>query len=463
MGGRFTFPFRYTPHPKIFDASRVLINKIDCNPELRRVFGEGKMMGVLMVEDGPDPDDDGNSFLYAFSGNVVLSEGGRPTALVPGFVPPVFDLTDPSGYFRMEEAAISELSARIKAIELKANPVVELQEHLKILREERKRRSQELQQWAFEHYEVLNAKGDRKSVASVFAGKALVPPGGTGDCAAPKLLQYAYVHGFRPVAMGEFWYGTSPAGEVRRCGCFYPSCMGKCGPLLSFMLEGLEIEDNPLDEPGSGDYEIVFRDDFIVVADKPSGMLAVPGRSLRKSLQELLQLELGPDVELAACHRLDMDTSGLMVFSLDKRTLAAMQQQFESRSVRKSYVALLSAESSIPLSVGMKGRITLPLMPDWYDRPRQMVDFQGGKQAATDYEVLSVREDGRCLLRLVPLTGRTHQLRVHCAHSLGLDRPIAGDSLYGDGNGRLCLHAATLEFAHPVTGVQMHFESNKSF
>lgn len=442
---RFTYPFCYTPDPEIVRASERLISRIDGDPVLRETFAEGKMMGVLMVRDEAGDE----SFLYGFSGLA----GGR--SVVEGFVPPIYDLTDPEGHFRREEAAISELNGRVR----EAGP-----ESAPALKAERRERSTALQEWLFRQYVVHNALGESKSILEIFAERGLVPPGGTGDCAAPKLLQFAYIHGLKPIAMGEFWYGASPEKEVRRHGCFYPSCTGKCGPLLAFMLQGLDVEPNPLDADSPSedtDFQILYEDEDIIVADKPSGMLAVPGRTLKVSLQERLQRRCGPSAEVRACHRLDMDTSGLIVFAKGADSLAILQQQFERREVSKSYVAQLSAAAGQPpLPAG--GRISLPLLLDFDDRPRQMVDFEEGKQAVTDWELLEECADGTALVRFTPLTGRTHQLRVHAAHPLGLGRPIVGDRLYGGGSGRLRLHAATLSFTHPRTGQVLTFTSEAS-
>ena len=404
------------------------------------------MMGVLMVESSDGKTD----FLYGFSGLA----GGR--SLVEGFVPPIFDLQDPEGYFKLKEAEISALNRQIASCTYREESIA--------LKSKRKSMSNDLQEWIFRQYIVLNAFGEEKTIHDIFAERGLIPPGGTGDCAAPKLLQYAYRNGLKPIAMGEFWYGDSPAGEVRRHGCFYPSCTGKCGPLLAYMLQGLDVDDNPLDSDSSGiicgNERIVYEDDDIIVADKPSGMLAVPGRTLKVSLQERLQRQTGGTTQICSCHRLDMDTSGLMVFAKGTVNQAFLQQQFETRQVSKTYVARLEAAAA-PLPD--RGRIILPLMLDYYDRPRQMVDFENGKQAVTDWELLRTLPDGRSDVRFTPLTGRTHQLRVHSAHPQGLGRPIQGDRLYGGGKGRLCLHAATLTFTHPRTGERMTFESDPDF
>jgi len=430
---KFTYPFCYTPHPLIEDAASRLIKRISADPFLDGLFAEGKMMGVLMVEGS----DGSPEYLFAFSG--VAGE----RSIVDGFVPPVFDLIDPSNGFKAREAEISAINARL------ALPGLDDAE-ADALRFQRRSMSEELQRWIFKQYMVLNAKGVRRSIWDIFADRGLVPPGGTGDCAAPKLLQYAYLHGLKPIAMGEFWYGASPEKEVRTQGKFYPSCTGKCGPLLTYMMQGLDVEPNPLEEEGLWDLNeprIVYRDYSLVIADKPSGMLCVPGRTGRTSLQDWLSGALG--VPVIACHRLDMDTSGLVVFAFDKETLASMHGLFAGRLVKKRYSAHLLAASA---HIHRHGFIKLPLMPDYYDRPRQMVDFELGKNAVTEYELVREYPDGEVDVRLTPHTGRTHQLRVHCAHASGLGRPVKGDRLYGGGSGALHLRADYLSFTHPITG-----------
>ncbi len=438
----FTYPFRYIPDSQIADAAKKLTAAIDQDERLGSLFSEGKMMGVLMVEDRNGTTD----FLYGFSGLA----GGLSN--VEGFVPPIFDLQEPEGYFKKKEAEISDLNRRIK----ESDDTEEISE-LKTLR---KQMSNELQEWIFNQYIVSNALGESKTILEVFAERGLVPPGGTGDCAAPKLLQYAYRHGLKPLAMGEFWYGASPLDEVRTQGRFYPSCTGKCGPLLAFMLQGLDVESNPLEKAETEKEKVIYEDDDIIVVEKPSGMLAVPGRTLKRSLQERLNDRYGPGI--CSCHRLDMDTSGLMVFARGVENQAAIQQQFERHEVSKTYIARLTAPADAK-QLPPGGRIILPLMLDYYDRPRQMVDFEQGKQAVTDWELIDTLPDGRADVRFTPLTGRTHQLRVHSAHPQGLGRPIQGDSLYGGGEGRLCLHAAMLEFSHPRTSERMKFISEPDF
>ena len=420
-------PFCYTPAPSIVEAARALMARIDATPELRALFADGKMLGVLEVKAR-------ERFLYAFSG---LAGG---SAFVEGFVPPIFA-------WKPEEI-------------IGKTP----------------EESRRLQDWLFEQYVVVNGRGERRTIRQIFADRGLVPPGGTGDCAAPKLLQYALLHGLEPVAIGEFWYGSSPAREVRRNGAFYPACTGKCGPLLGYMMQGLDVEPNPLESDAHWHLDepvVRYEDATLIVVEKPAGMLAVPGRPVpgvppRRSLQHWLTDYCGGDADaVLACHRLDMDTSGLMVFAKSPEAQAAIQQQFEKREVSKAYLAWIagsvdeSAGAPAVLAVGDRGKIALPLAPDWYDRPRQMVDPEQGKPAVTEYEVMEVRSDGAAFVRLIPYTGRTHQLRVHCAHPDCLGRPILGDRLYGGAPGnRLMLHAAYLSFRHPADGRRLTFESD---
>ena len=254
--------------------------------------------------------------------------------------------------------------------------------------------------------------------------------------------------------MGEFWYGASPgSGEVRQHGRFYPSCTGKCGPLLSWMLQGVDVEDNPLQATAGFDsIKILYEDETLLAVNKPSGMLCAPGLTGTESLQEILEKDYG---KLYSCHRLDMDTSGVILYARTPRAQVEIQRQFSQREVKKTYLAHLCAGTR-PWRGKKHGTIALPLAPDWYDRPRQVVDKENGKQAITEFEILRIFPDGEMDVRFTPHTGRTHQLRVHAASPLGLGRPIKGDALYGDASkNRLQLHAESLSFKHPVSGETM--------
>ncbi|MBQ9877813.1 MAG: RluA family pseudouridine synthase [Bacteroidales bacterium] len=464
---KFTYPFCYVPHPLIREAAAKLIARIDESDYLRGLFSEGKMMGALLVlvpdqvghDVLPSPPTTIGGFnvavLYGFSGVV----GG--SAVVDGFVPPIFDLTFPGGYYRAAEARISEINRLLEGLRAEVSGFDGIpypEDAISSLERERHALSVDLQDWIFDHYMVSNALGETISIKEVFARRGLVPPGGTGDCAAPKLLQYAYSHGLKPLAMGEFWYGASPRREVRAQGRFYPACTGKCGPLLEYMLQGLEVEENPLSRLCAKEPRIVFEDDAIIVAEKPSGLLAAPGRYVSHSMISALEKMTG--AEVFSCHRLDMDTSGLMVFAKSAAVQAEMHRQFAAGEVSKRYQARLQPGRELPAD---QGEISLPLSLDYYDRPRQMADFETGKPALTRYRVLRRRRDGSLDIEFEPLTGRTHQLRVHAAHALGLGRPIAGDRLYGGDpaspDAPLLLHASRLEFRHPVTGETLVFES----
>ena len=386
---------------------------------------------------------------------------------------------------------ISEIKDRIN----------EFEDTINDLKARRSAKSDTLQKWIFENAIVRNRAGESSSIWEIFSREGLIPPGGTGDCAAPKLLNYAFFHGLEPLAMGEFWYGTSPDTAVRTHGHFYPSCTSKCGPLLGYMMKGLRSPVEPVmtyrhplmsgvtqkseatESSLPTTFGNLYEDESIIVVEKPSGMPSVPGLDGRISLQEILTSGMAGRNDsspgtIHAVHRLDMDTSGVMVFAKSAEAAVNLRRQFEDHTVRKTYMAKVSADTDIPSKTG-KGAIDLPLSPDYDERPRQKVDFTQGKPAHTEYETIRTNEDGTSDILLYPYTGRTHQLRVHCAHHLGLGRPIVGDLLYGghsvyecnSGNcmetntkvlpGRLCLHALSITFLHPETGQELTFTSDR--
>lgn len=335
----------------------------------------------------------------------------------------------------------------------------ELQETIAQLKAKRKYMSEVLQEKLFRNYVVHNALGESLDVATIFERRLnRLPPGGTGECCAPKLLQYAFLNNLKPVCMAEFWVGESPQGEIRHHGHYYPACRSKCLPLLEFMLQGLDVESNPLvAEPGLDEVEIVYEDEWLMVVDKPAGILTVPGKDEEaKSLLEMVGERLNGELVLEV-HRLDQATSGLVTFAKTREVQSDLRRQFESREVSKTYLALLDGTP-----VEEKGIIDLPLRADPDDRPRQVVDFEHGKNAVTRYRVLE-RHGDRTLVEFSPLTGRTHQLRVHASHRQGLDCPIVGDMLYGTASDSLYLYAKTLSFTHPITGRPLCFISRKLF
>lgn len=543
MTNKFTNPFRYTPHPLVRNAANLVISDLD-----RRIregllpedvctgFKAGKMLGVLVCE-SENPESE-TVYLAGFSGSV----GGCST--IEGFVPPIFDLMDPEGYYKQEEEKISSLNDLIRELQNaseyhdykrmlwlaegeRESELMTMRERMAESKKDRDRRRAEgcdpevliresqhekaeykrlkvawdkkleqinseldgfkqiidkykqkrasmsdaLQEWLFNNYRVHNFLGEESSILEIFASQGLTPPGGTGECAAPKLLEHAYKTGLKPLAMGEFWYGASPDTAVRTHGHFYPSCTSKCGPLLGFMLKGLKIEDSmtaDIPEP-----VIVYEDKSMIAVSKPSGMPSVPGLDDRESVLQWLNTKHATTSESStyeAVHRLDMDTSGIMIFAKSSEVAVNLRKQFEEHTVQKTYKARLSATDtpcSRIIKKGDKGRIELPLGPDYDERPRQKVDMTHGKPAVTDYEIVKSYPDGTTDIIFHPVTGRTHQLRVHSAHASGLCRPILGDLLYGGhsissyGERRLHLHALSITVKHPLTGKEATFTSSE--
>lgn len=372
-----------------------------------------------------------------------------------------------------ETAAMTRESQTLKAdlrrlkqrldMELSAAHALTFQydERIAALRQRRRSMSDELQRWLFMQYRMLNARGEERNLIDIFSTTTHgIPPAGAGDCCAPKLLQYAYSHGLQPVCMAEFWWGESPRQEIRHHLSYYPACHSKCLPILTHMLQGLDVEPNPLTATASEELKIVYEDDAICVVDKPAGMLSVPGKDNVESVESIMRQRWHQyDGNPIMVHRLDRDTSGLMVVARTLEAYHSLQQQFACRTAAKRYEAVLDGVPAL-----QQGTISLPLMPDITDRPRQRVDMEHGKPSVTTYRVVST-QNHRTLVWLFPHTGRTHQLRVHCAHPLGLATPILGDPLYGRGTAapRMYLNAAELEITHPVTGRRMQWKSESAF
>lgn len=335
---------------------------------------------------------------------------------------------------------------------------------ISLLKQKRRTMSDRLQEWLFHHFVMLNKDGDSRSLTDIFrTSLSASPPAGAGECCEPRLLQYAFSHAMTPKCMAMFWIGASPEGEIRHEQTYYPACRSKCKPILEWMLGKDIVKDDTFITQHNGDnLNIIYQDSDIIVVDKPAGMLSVPGKNDAPSVLSLLQRKMEDNI--FPVHRLDMDTSGLMVFVRNKKAQRNLQRQFETHSIVKRYIALLERKPD-----SEQGTISLPLSPDMADRPRQMVDYRHGKQALTHYRLCTspstpMRRQfltvGDNLVELSPLTGRTHQLRVHCAHPDGLASPIVGDRLYGTTNHpRLCLHAEYLEFRHPTTGEIVIFKN----
>ena len=320
-----------------------------------------------------------------------------------------------------------------------------LSNELMQLKEERKAKSAALQQKLFAEYSFFNQYKEKKSLGEIFNNN---PPAGAGECAAPKLLHYAFQHNLKPICMAEFWWGQSPNSEVRQHKQFYPSCKSKCEPILmGHMLQDLEMEENPfiMNHAEGKDIEIVYEDEVMLAINKPTEFLSVPGKTISDSVYARIAAKYPDATGPLIVHRLDMSTSGIMLIAKNEATAVQLQSQFINRTIKKRYVALLDG-----LLEKSHGYIDLPLRVDLDDRPRQLVCYEHGKPAQTKWKTIEVK-NGKTKVHFYPITGRTHQLRVHASHSLGLYTPIVGDDLYGTKADRLHLHAEYIQFEHPIT------------
>ncbi|WP_439183881.1 pseudouridine synthase [Carboxylicivirga taeanensis] len=514
----FTNPFDYEAHPFCIQAKMLLEKHLPQPEEMKK----GKMFGILVAQNARGE----IGYLSAYSGNEQYRcEGVR-------FVPQVFDITQPDGFFRKEEEQLNKLNDEIEQLERsplynnlkqqlerhiqssaqqlqhtktaikkakeeraktrmgtndkllldslikesqteKSNftklkkrlkkeqleiecALAEKQEEIAKLKRFRKKQSARVQKELFDRYLFHNFLGQHQSASQLFAETdAKVPPAGTGDCAAPKLLQYAINHQLTPLAMVEFWWGPSPQKAIRKHNYFYPACKSKCEPILNFMLQGLNIETS--NGQTNLSLSVIFEDEHLAVINKPAGLLSVPGKDQGESVQiqaqQLFPTAGGPLI----VHRLDMATSGLMLIAKSKKVHEHLQKQFLTHTIKKVYIALLDG-----IVEKDKGEINLPLRVDIDDRPRQVVCFDHGKSGLTYWEVIN-RENGRTRVKFYPVTGRTHQLRVHAAHQLGLNTPIVGDPLYGQKSARLMLHAESITFIHPATLEKLSFTAKADF
>lgn len=360
-----------------------------------------------------------------------------------------------------DQHQIKKATAEAKeSIDTLKNRLAVFETKLGAFNSERRRLSASLQAEIFSRFRFLNFRGEEKDLCEIFAATAQkIPPAGAGECALPKLLQYAYSHKMKPLAFAEFWWGRSPNSEIRRHREYYPSCRGKCEPILGHMLEGLQVETNPAHATISEKTEIgiVYDDEWLLAADKPAELLSLPGKTVSDCLLSRLIADGRVPPQAIAVHRLDMSTSGIVLIAKNRDIHFQLQRQFIARSIKKSYLAVLDGEIAED-----SGLIDLPLRVDFDNRPRQLVCFEYGKSAQTRYKVIE-RKNGRTRILFFPLTGRTHQLRVHAAHHRGLGTPIVGDDLYGRKDERLFLHALTIEFTHPVTGKTVKLKSKAPF
>ncbi|MDX6745759.1 pseudouridine synthase [Polaribacter sp. PL03] len=327
------------------------------------------------------------------------------------------------------------------------------------LKKERREKSNYLQQTLFSKYAFLNPKKELKNLLDIFNNPAIKPPAGSGECSAPKLLQYAFANDLTPITMAEFWWGISPNSSVRQHKNYYPACQGRCKPILTHMLNGVEMDDNLLLEnlAEKQELKIIYEDDVLIVVNKPAEFLSVPGKDIKDSVYARIKDKYPNATGPLIVHRLDMSTSGILLLTKTKEANKILQSQFIDRTIKKRYVALLNGNL-----VENNGKIKLPLRVDLDDRPKQLVDFTYGKPAETDWEIIN-RENGKTRVYFYPITGRTHQLRVHAAHKNGLNTPIVGDDLYGKKENRLHLHAQFIELYHPSTNKRISFTVEPEF
>ena len=336
-----------------------------------------------------------------------------------------------------------------------------MQEEIRKVKLSRKQRSDNLQRWLFSQFNMLNDKGECKNLIDIFQDTAAkTPPAGSGECCEPKLLQYAYSLGYKPLQMAMFWWGESPKEEIRHHLHFYPACNGKCKPILQWMLPASTFEPAAVDLSLYNKVETLYEDREIAVIHKPEGLLSVPGKdAAQPSVYALMRSKYPEATGPLIVHRLDMSTSGVMLIAKTEFAYHRLQKAFLNHQIQKKYVAIISGKD-----IPEKGIISLPLMPDYLDRPRQIVDHEQGKEAVTEYKVLEPVDDFHLRIALYPKTGRTHQLRVHCAHHEGLNAPILGDPLYGNEKAaRLHLHAEEITFEHPLTGKKMTITRKADF
>lgn len=523
---KFTYPFHYTPHPLCIIAAKEVQEYLREQRKWEKELEEGKMFGVLVVQTNDNKigylaafsgilaGENNHSYFVPPIYDLLQPDDffKKEETKISEINKQIFQIENNKDYLAIKNWLVKKMAdnerklnilkehlrtcKEIRNIKRKQNPskeeleaiiresqyqkaefkrvkqnlqnsilpqqtlIEKTNQIIEELKKERKSRSANLQLKLFKQFQILNGKGIKLDLCEIFRETTQkIPPAGAGECAAPKLLQYAYLNQLKPIAMAEFWWGNSPKTEIRRHGYFYPACKNKCEPILKHMLKGLEVEDNPLLENIHHDtkLEILYEDEWLIIVNKPAGMLSVPGKLEIESVFGILH-KLYPDATgPMIVHRLDMATSGIMLVAKTKTVHQNLQTQFENRTIKKRYAALL--EGNIHSDNGI---IDLPVCANPNDRPRQTVNTEYGKPAITRYEVIK-HIGNRTLISFYPITGRTHQLRVHAAHHLGLNAPIVGDELYGEKAERLYLHAEYLEFKHPVTGENISIEKKADF
>lgn len=459
-------PYYYHPQLATQLVADDVLSYISHHSAWSQLFEQGKMLGVAIVE---KPSDDvladhtalarvhyinNTYYLVAYSGvvNGLNDDEGY-------FTPPIYDLQNPDDFYLQKDQAITEINRQISSLEIQKTQTPTIKAQIQSLRQQRKELSLGLQQEIFSHFNFVDKDERYKNVVEIFAeAKRGLPPGGAGECAAPRLLQYANLHHLKPLALAEFWYGKSPRKIQRIHGQFYPSCIEKCSPILSFMTKAPKAPQ-PASNGKTCRPDILFEDQDVIVLVKPKGLLSVPSKDTNEANVETILHETHPDTKgPMLVHRLDQATSGLMLAAKNAQAHKALQQQFEAKTIHKRYTARLRGRVK-----AASGILSLPLTVNPDDRPRQVVDWQFGKTAVTYFELIS-QDAESSLLALYPQTGRTHQLRVHCASPYGLDMPILGDDLYDIMDEEapkkekcLQLHAESITFVHPTTGQTMTF------
>lgn len=432
------------------DSGMVKLTQI-AKPSLDR-DGHGIMLGSLVCWDNQNQK---RVVLYAISGNYAelsFSENYQQTDSEV-FVPSIVSTKQIEQALLEYDKQIHELTEQINELQKSNVP----QSNITNLKKQRTQLTDISLQRVFELYSFTRWDGKKITLPQIISEHSNhLPPTGTGDCCAPKLLSYAFEHNLQPVSMDEVFYGTNSKNKIN--GVSYPPCDERCGYILPYIL-GLEI---------------VYRDSQIIVVNKQSGLLSVPGRGEDKQDCVVNRVKaLFPHcIEQPSVHRLDMETSGLLILAFTQEAHRNLNAQFEAGTVHKKYTALLDGilerapGECAPKHGEQSGHLELKFRLDVDNRPYQIYDEENGKLGITDWEKTgsevytnpATGEQKRATrVTFYPRTGRTHQLRLAASSIHGFGLPIIGDSLYGTctQGQRLMLHAFEIEFKHPVSGEKL--------
>ena len=440
----FDYPFSYEPQKiaKIatIELQKYIIDKLSWDHKANQKEKKtGKMFGVLVVKDK----NNNLGYLKGFSGML----NGKQEIL--GFVPPIYNRLKKNNFYKIDEEEINVLNNLIADKKKSEKDIL-------TLKRIRKNKSLELQNKLFKKYNFIDSQNNSKNIIDIFKKYSnTIPPSGAGDCVAPKLLQFAFINKLKPICMAEFWWGKSPPLKIRKHGYFYPACKSKCKPILTFMLNNIKMNKNPFLENKNKSKKIkfIFEDQNIIIIDKPHDFLSVPGKNIKDSVETRIREKYLIFKDPIIVHRLDMATSGLMIIAKNKEIHKKLQDQFLKKQIKKKYTAILDGEIKVK-----EGYINLPIRVDLDNRPSQMVCYEHGKSARTKFKVIDI-SNKKTKINLYPITGRTHQLRVHMSHHKGLNTSIFGDVIYGKKADRLYLHAEKLIFKHPSTKKKLEFTS----